>query len=414
MRLVNAILDLFLSLTFLCTVNCCLKLIICLSVFAAHREDIKGAIAFTGNARQHLLLTDHNVCLLDDRFANTVVSQWSHATCITCNVLPAMFKSTRIGGNESDNSHLITIAADKSITLMTLNEPSNCELIQPRSLHLPLMASFVSDSYDLYVASEADACGLVEDRCVKSTIRGLAPVVTDFGFSLFVLSNFNDIFVQDFFETTAENQLEIVDHSWTSVCGGEHLTLSDDSVELMRQTMRELDALGDQRGGRSNLIEEEDLLEGDTVCCGAWRTTNDHVGTSGAATQPAAARSEALAICATNDSDSSSDDVRSENDDAAGAARWAPPRAKDVFKKVMLAKQQVKSENDRRQQEQQQQRQSKNTALAVKRLPPSEPDVTQQQRLWSDFSYELLSAWSLVDTNERTERNEEEAADDAS
>lgn len=299
-------------------------------------------------------MTDHHVVLIDDRFPNAATAQWTHAT-------PRAAATTRFFDTSplTSDQHLLTIAADKTITLMTL-ATAGCEpLVQPRSLHLPLITSFASDCYDAYVMTAADALGFAEERFSNTTLRSALPIVTRYGFSMFVLTNYKDIFVQDYFVTdrvtdcataaSGTSTSQIVDHSWRVNCGGEHLRLNEQATNHMRHIVHGLSELEDKR---TVVDEGEPLTNAHEECCGEWfvRQDDDIVASS--------SKTDAMAAAVSSSSSSpSSSDEGSRDDDNSGRM--------DDRARILERGRQARNETNR--------------------------NITNDTSRWSDFSRKLLT-----------------------
>lgn len=164
-------------------------------------ERIYAAHSLPLNLNQNILVTDHKVILVDNRYPQRNLLQWNHMLSIDV-LEPDRFLSVTNLREDTDGLNLITIFNRDQICLITVkkSEPS---IVQPSSLHHPLHISKPVDSWNF---SEFTDPGL-RSQLNDAKVLGVTIVPSPNGFSVLQQSNWGDVFAQDFyFEESSESQ----------------------------------------------------------------------------------------------------------------------------------------------------------------------------------------------------------------
>lgn len=145
------------------------------------------------NPNYYLVSTDLNVILADHRYPDRVLLQWNH-------MLPTN-NSNPICSLKSnppiDGKNVIAVSNSNRTSLLTIKTAQSAELQQPISMHFPLHLPQFLDSYKF--SNIVD--GEIENYLRRSRIVGFDFVSHEKGFTMFHMSNFGDMYVQDFIES---------------------------------------------------------------------------------------------------------------------------------------------------------------------------------------------------------------------
>ena len=152
------------------------------------------------NPNYYLVATDLNVILADIRYQDRVLLQWNHMLPTDKNNQICSLKSNRL----INGKNVIAVSNANRTCLLTIQNSTCAELMQPVSLHFPLHLPQFMDSYKFSTIVDGD----VESYLNRSKIIGLDFISHEKGFTMFHMSNFGDVFLQDFLESEQTNKCE--------------------------------------------------------------------------------------------------------------------------------------------------------------------------------------------------------------
>lgn len=168
------------------------------------------------NPNQVLVGTDYHVTLVDRRYPGRSINQLKH-------MLPSHFirsmDSSLIKWDDVQNEILVSSNLYRNCLMTFSTEPN---VIQITSNHLPLHFANIDDIY-FY-------------KFRKCFYRGLKIITSSDGFSVAFLSNFGDIFIQDFYWDNPEviDRRQTKDVAWNEGIGSSDLLIDRETVEYMK------------------------------------------------------------------------------------------------------------------------------------------------------------------------------------
>ena len=349
-------------------------------------ETIYGSFPHAGSPHQHVVVSDYHLNLVDERYPTNSLIQWSHSLDENNTSNRLKFgQSFKLNNDDGTDTSVIAVGSRERICMLSLApQPPNHEVVilQPKSLHSPLHVYSFSDCIKFTRLQSTEPFGRSEKRYNQSKFNGLHIVPSNHGkFSIFGLSNYHDIFCQDFVPKEHEEQFE----SWHFHKPGKDVVKLDERTQkYCEQTFTDLEnrlmavdviVTGEkkkQREPRHRYDEEEDEL---CKCCTNWvikdpdpeateietePELDDHKGLQRSKYQKQTGFLDKMETLFAPDDSIPDEDMMSSVDDSSTRSGSNP--AKD----------------------------GQNQDIKRKPLPK-----------WSPFSYDLLRAWNIPHVNER-------------
>ena len=224
-------------------------------------EELVGCCEYTGRERQHIVLSYHQLNLVDERYPKISVlnlSSWLDTSETNRSSILKSFNIDMVDAGNAEKANLIITGNRNMLTLSTLKKSGFEHILTPESLHCPIQGMKLTDSYNHYVSKTGKTCAILEERIRQSALTGVQVVSNQSGaFSIFSSTNNGDIFLQDFIPKEAIEKYD----SWSFGYDGsktldqqycDHLEgiINDIAVEKGTEAEPEASSSSEKKSGR--------------------------------------------------------------------------------------------------------------------------------------------------------------------
>lgn len=242
-------------------------------------ETIFGSALYSGHDHQHIVLSDYHVNLVDDRYPNNSLIQWSHSLDQNNTSERLKYcKSFKLRSTDDSDTHVVSITNGQRVCLLSLSpqdHSSDVTILQPKSLHSPLHVFSLTDCLKFQRLATTEnpdrrSFGKIETRLNNSRLDGFEIIPQDDGsFSIFGLSNYRDLFCQDFIERDTFTQYD----SWSFGRPGRDLRqINERTQKFLTKCFEDQEkSISDDMSQKDDDDDDDDLCQ----CCSSW-TIGDH------------------------------------------------------------------------------------------------------------------------------------------